>query len=545
MNSPTENSSPAAPRVVLIISNGAPLIGDPAVLGGRPCRHGILRMPHLPLAALAMTAATGVDPLVHDIVTSTVVHPADLTTGPATHADRRFPAFWTDAARSGLRTLAIDWPASEDDPDLPDAITPTTVNTRVGEAEAVDSDRLAACVPPDASAELQDAARHFLTRLDVTFAAAAEAINSESPPDLLAMVLRDSNTPVPDAAMSSAMNEKLDALVSHLPADTPVLIVRRWVDENGNATRAMPYAFTLVGGPQTEAPDTLPGLSLSAVGGGTRRLAGLPCPHGVAVPQWKFVTWADADSNRPLPQGVRESDTDWDSLVDRVQAMPETPAKKKAARCLTYRFATLASIAVTRQRWSELKPLARWLVSLRGDVVDHWLAVYAANRLGDSDAVPTLISAMASAHPNNDVTTIARCIVLATRDPDTTRAMLDPIDAATLPAATALGTLGRLSLLVGLHEPGADAIQRAIQRGVACEADRGILAAHLLRQGQPEHARQALGRLGGPNGAKHWCILRLRILLALDHKDAAAQLAESILDRFPAEPTVVQLMQTI
>ncbi|MDP6073300.1 MAG: hypothetical protein QGG34_17405, partial [SAR202 cluster bacterium] len=60
---------------------------------------------------------------------------------------------------------------------------------------------------------------------------------------------------------------------------------------------------------------------------------------------------------------------------------------------------------------------------------------------------------------------------------------------------------------------------------------------------EPAAARLALGPLGGPNGAKQWCILRLRILLAMDLHDAAVKLAESILDRYPAESTVLQLMK--
>jgi len=543
MTSLPENSPPPAPRVVLIVSNAAVLIGDPETLSGRPCSHGIFKVPHLPLPALAMTAATGVDPLVHGVVTSNVVHQADLTTGPVSHEDRCFPAFWNDAAKAGLRTLAIDWPATEGDPDLPDAISPATINTLVREADAVASDRITALLPPDAGEELRQPAAHFLSRLSVVFAAAHAAVSAESPPDLLALVLRGSNKPVPDAALSPPMQAGLESFISSLPSNTPVLIVRRWVGGDGEADRSMPYAFTLVGGPQIEALKKEPGLVLRAVGGAVRLFAGLPCPHGVTIPDWRFVKLPEVDANRPFPQGLSKSQTDWGALVDRVRAMPETPARAKAALCLTNRFAVLASIASIRQRWDELGSLAAWLVDLRGDLVDHWLNVYATNRRGESEALPAAVDAMMRAHPNQHVTTIATCLLRAKDAPDEIRSMLEPINAAELPLASALGTLGRLCLLAGLQDAGVDALRRAIRSGTACAADRGVLAAHLLKQGEPAAARHALGPLGGPNGVKQWCILRLRILLALDHHDAAAKLAESILDRYPAESTVLRLMK--
>ena len=543
MTSSPDISPPPTPRVVLIVSNAAVLIGDPEMLSGRPCSHGIFKMPHLPLPALAMTAATGVDPLVHGVVTSNVVHQADLTTGPVSHEDRRFPAFWNDAAKVGLRTLAIDWPATEGDPDLPDAISPATINTLVREADAIAPDRITDLLQPNADEELRQPAEHFLSRLDVAFAAAHAAISAASPPDLLALVLRGSNKPIPDAALSPPMQAALESFISSLPSNTPVLIVRRWVGGVGEADRRMPYAFTLVGGPQIEVRKKTPGLAIQAVGGAVRLFAELPCPHGATIPDWKFVKLPEPDANRPLPQGISESQTDWEALIDRVLAMPKTPARAKAARCLTYRFAVLASIALFRQRWDELGSLAGWLVNLRGDLVDHWLNVYATNRRGESEALPAAVNAMTRAHPNQHVTTIANCLLRAKDAPGEIRSMLEPINAAELPLASALGTLGRLCLLAELPEAGADALRRAIQSGTACAADRGVLAAHLLKQGEPAAARLALGQLGGPNGAKQWCILRLRILLAMDLHDAAAKLAESILDRYPAESTVLQLMK--
>jgi hypothetical protein len=529
--------------VVLIVSNAAILIGDPETLGGRPCSHGIFKMPHLPLPALAMTAATGVDPAVHGVVVSNVVHQADLTTGPVSHEDRHFPAFWNDAAKVGLRTLAIDWPATENDPDLPDAISPAIINTLVREADAIAPDRITDLLHRNADEDLRQPAAHFLSRLDVAFAAAHAAISAAAPPDLLALVLRGSNKPIPDAALSPPMRAALESFISSLPSTTPVLIVRRWVGGDDVANRRMPYAFTLVGGSQIEARKKAPELAIRAVGGAVRLFAGLPCPHGVMIPNWRFVKLPKLDANRPLPQGIRESQTDWGALVDRVHAMSDTPARGKAARCLTYRFAVLASIALIRQQWEELGSLAGWLVNLRGDLVDHWMHVYAINRRGESEALPAAVNAMTRAHPNQHVTSIANCLLRAKDAPGEIRSMLEPINAAELPISSALGTLGRLCLLAGLPEAGVDALRRAIQTGTACAVDRGALAAHLLEQGEPAAARLALGPLGGPNGAKQWCILRLRILLAMDLHDAAAKLAESILDRYPAESTVLQLMK--
>ena len=535
-------SPPHRPRLVLIVSDGPLLVGDPEQVAGRAASHAAIRVPPLGIPALATTVATGVDALVHGIVTDSMVDPDTLKIRPTLWSDCRFPTFWTAAAEQGLHTLTIDWPATADDPDLPDAIPPTTINAAVRALSSTDAQPLATLLPEDISDEDTQRGIRFLARMGETLAHANAAIAYETPPDLLAMVLRSGDTIVKDTSLAAFMQQRIESFIENLSTDTAVLIVRRWIAPDDTVARTIPYAMTLIGGPQHPSVRN-PAVTLQSLGGGVHMLAGLTCPHGVAVPKWPFLTIHNAQ-DRPLALGAVEDPTDWDALVQRVLAVTDETGRRKATAVLISRFAQLSAVALMRQRWADLEPIAKRLVTLRGNPQDYWLRIYAADRRGNKADLPEAINAMVEAHGDHVVTNVARCLELITSDQDKTRAILQDIEPAKLPIKSALGMLGRLCLHTGLNQQGTSAIRQAIQLAVATGADRTLLATHLLKDGRPDEAWTAIGRVGKPPGNRMWCLLRLRILLALGRRDQAQQLAAEILEQYPADVKVLQLMQT-
>ena len=100
-----------------------------------------------------------------------------------------------------------------------------------------------------------------------------------------------------------------------------------------------------------------------------------------------------------------------------------------------------------------------------------------------------------------------------------------------------------MSIRAGLNDQGAQAIERAIQSGETIPIDRVMLATHYFQRGDAQAALAAMGMLGQHNGTKHWSLLRLQILLALDRMEDATDLVESFASRFPGNPEAGELLQ--
>lgn len=543
MTAPTETSATAAPRVVLIVSNGPLCIGDPELFGGQPCSHATIKMPQLPLPALAMTAATGVNPLVHGIVTGTQLDPETLQPRPLRSSDRRFPAFWTDAAAAGLRTLAIDWPASDDDPGLPDAVTPHTLNAAINAADVSHHADLAQLLDSTASSDTERLATMYLARLDIVLAAAEAAASESTPPDAMAIVLREPPPSIPPERIAQYVHDRLCPLLTALPAETTVIMVRRWLSGD-ETTRVFPSAMTLLGGAR-KASSVSTGISLLAIGGATRLLCGLPCPHGIVQPRWPFLTLPPQDSHRPFATGATSSNMDIAQLVRRVLEMSDGPARTQAIAVLLKEISVLATIGSTSQRFDELAILARGMVDLRGSPVDYWSLVESLHRCGDKEGCDAAVHAMQAAHPSHPATLLAIAMSTIEKAPQQAKQMLGTVDVADFQIRSALGTLGRICLRLDLRQQGEAAIRRAIGLGVANPVDCVALSTHLLRDGQADEAFKVLGRNGIPPNNPKWCILRLRILLALGKTDRARRLADAILVDSPANGEVISLMRGV
>ena len=543
MTAPPEASSSPRPRVVLIVSNGPLCIGDPEMFGGQPCSHAAIKMPLLPLPALAMTAATGVNPLVHSIVTAPMLDPDDLQPRPPRSSDRRFPAFWTDAAAAGLRTLAIDWPATDDDPDLPDAVSPRSINEAIKAAAISTHADLARLLEPDAAADRQQRTTAYLLRLDITLAAAEEAASAATPPDAMAIVLREAPPSIPPDRVAAYVQDRLCSLLSAVPVGTTVIMVRRWISGDETA-RVYPSAMTLLGGAQKTSTATTD-VSLLSIGGAARILCGLPCPHGVVPPQWPFLAAQPPHDHRPFPIGATSSNSDLAAMVQRVLEMPAGDARTRAITVLSKEVSVLTTIAVASQRFEELAMLAAAMVGLRGNAVDYWSSVEALHHTGDLDARDQAIQALATAHPGHSATTLALALTHIQDAPAEVKQQLADIDIADFQIKSALGMLGRICFRADLPQQGEAAISRAISLRVASSMDRVALSAHLLRTDRAEEAFELMGRIGIPPNNHKWCILRLRILLKLGQTDVARRLADAILAESPADNEVASLMRGI
>lgn len=538
MNS--KHSAGIAPRLVLIVSNAPILLGDPDELGGRPCHHAIIKAPPLPLPALATTAATGVSPLVHGIVCTPLVDRADLSLRPPTYADRCFPAFWTEAAAAGIRTMTIDWPASDDDPSLAITVTPQDLNQAI-RAIDVESHPFLETIDAGAkaSAERQKIGL-FLSRVDFTIAAAQDAAQSSTPPDAIAMVLRHLNEEISAQDSARYIEPRINAFLATLPETATVLIVRKWATEE-SSLRARPYSLTISGGAyRISTVETK--VSLGSIGGAARSILNLPCPAGVETPRWAFLGCKDDISHRPFPIGARSATADWDDCVQRACSLPIGPAREKTIRVLTTEIGVLTVVAYAQQRWHELARYAAAMIELRGDPVDHWNLVDAINRGDDQDAKAEAIRNLKAAHPDHPVAKLAHCLELIGPAVDDAKSMLAELDIDSFPVKVALGTLGRISFRAGLEDQGRAAIQQAIHGGIATSADHVALAAHFLRNNSPQDAMTALANNGIPPSNRKWCLLRLRIVLAMGKHDAAKRLAEAIHKEWPADADVSTLM---
>ena len=538
MNS--EHSAGIAPRLVLIVANAPVLLGDPDQLGGRPCHHAVIETPPLPLPALATTAATGVTPLVHGIVCAPQVDRIDLSLRPPAYADRCFPAYWTEASTAGLRTMTIDWPASDDDPAIDTNLTPNDINTALQSADIESHPYFDTTkAPAKASVERRNLGL-FLSRADIAIAAAENAVQSDTPPDTIAMVIRHSTQVISAQDVARYVEPKIDAFLGSLPDSTTVLIVRKWASPE-SSTRALPYTLTLCGG--THRLSTIKtNVSLPSLGGASRRILNIPCPTGVEVPLWAFLNCKEDSPNRPFPIGVRPAAIDWNDLIVRAHAIEVDSVRNKTIRVLTAEIGALAVVSHTRQRWPELTRYAVSMIALRGDPADHWILIDALNRGKDQDAKAEALRNLKAAHPNHPVTKLAQCLALIGPAIDQAKVMLAEIDVDSFPIKPALGTLGRVCFRAGLEDQGRAAIQQSIHRGCASSADRVALASHFLRNNSPQDAMTALAKNGIPPGDRKWCLLRLRIVLALGKTDAAEQLAAGILQEWPDDATVLKLM---
>ena len=536
-------------RVILIVSDGPLLNTEEPSLSGRQAISVPVQAPPMLLPAIATTMATGVEPHVHGIVTWATVStesPEHLQLVAIDAAQRRYPAFWTEAAGKGLRTMAIDWPATEGDPDLNDAIPPTAISEVVRNELSTNPDLIDTLTPPDIGQHRQPQVATLLFRLDHVLAEAHSALNAPNPHDALCIALRTSSLPEVRESIAAAVHERLMAFLQTIRDDAVVLIVNASFPGESKAKKPPLYRMTIICGAQAKQ-DKRRLIQLYSVGGAVRLLLGLPCPVGTGFPNWPFLTLPPTNaSDRPFPIGARSDDVNWDAVIDRaIIAVEESSDEAPLAivQNLIRRFSTLARIALLQARWDQLADNAQRMVTLRGNAMDHWMYVLSLDRGGNEPSRSLAIEAMVEKFPDLDITKAAQALGLIATSPDQVRALLQDINLQTFGFDSALGPIGQLCLQVKLQDMGEAMLSRSIVRNSAMAADRVILANHLLKSGNAEAAFAAIGAAVSPKGSVQLSLLRLRILLATDRLDVAEQFADAVLGFHPGDSEVMHLMK--
>jgi len=545
----TDTTDSGHTRVILIVSDGPLLNTEEPTLGGRQTITVPVRVPPMQMPAIATTMATGVEPHIHGIVTWVTVSPENpeqlkLLAIDATH--RRYPAFWTQAAGQGLRTMAIDWPATEGDPDLSDAILPTTIARWARNELTTNPGLIDTLPPPDFDQHHRPQVASLLLRLDHVLSEARSTLNAPNPHDALCIGLRTSSLAEVREPIATAVHERLMAFLQAIPDNVVVLMVNAIFPGETGPQKPHLYRMTIIGGPQAEQ-DKRRVIELHSIGGAVRLLLGLPCPAGTGFPNWPFLKLPPTNaSNQPFAIGARSDEVDWDAVIERAIIDVEErsdDAPLAVVQNLIRRFSTLARIAMTNARWNQLSDSARRLVTLRGTALDYWMCVLALDRKGDEPSRSLAIEAMVEQFPDLDITKVAQGLGLVATSPDQVRALLQDIDLQTFRIDSALGPIGRLCMQVELQDMGEAWLSRSIERNSATTADRITLANTLLISGNAEAAFAALGTAVSPKGKVEWSLLRLRILLATDRLNAAEQFADAVLGFHPGDPEVMHLMK--
>ena len=171
-------SPTSRPSIVVIISDGPLLDRGVDSITGRAIIHVPILVTNWLLPMVATTIATGVDPMTHGIASTAILEPTDLSRRAPEAEDRLYPCFWAGAAGIGLRTVTIDWPATEGDPDLPDSISPGAVSSLLRERPEPDASALSQLIDQNTPGDDVQRASLLLARLETVFSEAHALLNS-------------------------------------------------------------------------------------------------------------------------------------------------------------------------------------------------------------------------------------------------------------------------------------------------------------------------------------------------------------------------------
>ena len=476
------------PRLVIIISDGPMLVGTPEQVANRPAIHIPIDFPSIPLATIATTIATGVTPVVHGIVTAVTVDDETFQIRESVASDRRFQAFWT---QSGLQTKLINWPATEGDSDV-------------------------------TSYEYND-----------VFAKAEECLDA----DVIGMVLpskaREQSTP----ERVLEQQKELETFLSSLSHDTRVLLVHKRTNNAGYIPKARGSlcATFLVDGCAHELRQAS---YLPVMGGAMYVLSGVSPPLGVKLPKWPFITpLYDCLETGLFPINPKTENTDWLQLIDKISESKN----KESIALLKQRFTTLVSVSFKKKLWKELEHNSEYLIQLEGKPFERWLKILALHQQGKKKELVAAVDDLCDFYPKIFIARIAKSLLLYEANPDEALELLKNIDPTKIGVFHALGTLGRICLIVGLEEKGIEAIEQAIKKRTVIPADRAQLANYYAKRDEFEKALKALGR-AGIAGEISWQELRLRILIALQLTDQAKQVASNILKIKPTHAEALKVL---
>jgi len=363
------------PRLVIIISDGPMLVGTPEQVANRPAIHIPVDFPPIPLATIATTIATGVNPVVHGIVTAVTVDGETFQIRDTVASDRCFQAFWT---QSGLHTKLINWPATEGDSDV-------------------------------TSYEHSD-----------VFAKAKECLEA----DVIGMVLpsnvREQSTP--DSVREQ--QQELETFLSSLTHSTRVLLVHKRTNNGGhipNARLSLCATFLVDGC----AHELRRSSYLEVMGGAMYVLSGVSCPMGVKLPQWHFIkALVDCLETRVFPINPKNEETDWLQLIDKISESKN----EESIALLNQRFTTLVSVSFKKKLWKELEYNSECLIQLEGKPFERWLKILALHQQDKKEELVTAVDDLCDFYPNIFITRIAKSLLLFEAKPDETLELLKDID---------------------------------------------------------------------------------------------------------------------
>ena len=462
------------PRLLIVVTEGPLMMGAPVSLGGRPTTNISVASPPIPPAAIAVSVTTGVNALVHNVVTRATVDSRTYEIREACREDRRAQAFWDG---TDLSVKTVNWPA-------------TIGDVRVDNIDTVDC-----------------------------FGAIRKCLNADVVCALLPWSANQGNA----IEQVRLQQEQLEDLISSLPDSHIILIHRRTEQDGSLKSRIRPYEATLITGQDGHAIKNIPYLEL--IGGVAYLFAGVPCPVGVKQPEWTFLDSLNVNAPRAFPTVSDIEDTDWFDVIEHVLKEDN----KQAAKLLSMRFLAVSMLAFKKEKWEQLEFSSASLIHLRGNPYEYWMLVIALEQQAKFEQLGATVKQLTEVYPHANVTKIAELFVQL--QDETLIEKLEQIKVDQISIPQALGAFGRLCLKTGLDELGTQAIMLAIKHGFATSSDRAQLANHFFKVENYESGLRALREVGANRGEMTWQVLRLKLLVALEKGNEATQLANVILEQ--------------
>ncbi len=533
-------------RVIIVFSQGQVLSSSTTSIADRPVLHVPIQVKYSRIPAVITTLATGVGVSIHGVVTNVTIDPQTLQRRPFNHEDCLYPCFWTDAAAKGLRTTLLDWAGSDEDPLLPDSVSPKEYARRTKEYD-VDDTFLCKVLGNSYDSEQMKSSIRILARMQLVLGEAHDRLEHPDQPDLLGVYLRLPQQLTRTKGLQEHLDEQIKKLVERSLDSSIVFVVHTRQDDAAKNSAEQAWVLSIIGGDH-ESGHLEGEIDLRSIGSAIRLFSGVQCPPGTRIPGWRFMKLPCISGEAEfIPTGLREDQVDWNNLVDRVLEMPEgdseTGDRKQNIQVLSRRFNELSLEAFRRYQWQDLERCARILLRIRHLPVDHWWNIFALDRLSRHEDLVLAVDSLVQEYPKLPVTHVARALIAIQHDTDGAAALLNKLDPDELRINTSLGTLGRLCLKAGLEEKGLAAISRAIRGQMAIQDDRMNAAQYLLQAGRADEAMAFMGNVGMDLSNRGQGVLRLRILLALGQQNVVDKYATAFLERYPGDRVVLDLIQ--
>ncbi len=488
----------------------------------------------LPFASLATTIATGVHAMTHGIVTFAEVDSETLTLRPVNATDRLFPAIWS----YGVSTCLIGWPGARNDELVVSEVSQAhlhenteAVDAMVRAAENVDAlTSIMSVLPPIEVIQ-------YRLQLATIHQAAIQLESSDSP-ELIGIALKSLETP--NEVLEQHVQSEFKSFLQRIPSESNVVIV-----QNCTQSEKMPehytasYYITSNGGSQPIYPPA----ELPRVGGSLYRLFGRECPYGVSNADWDFLPPLNKTAERLFPLSPKQDGRDWDAIIESLlkKQIEDEKSVSKTINLIVRRFVVLTNLALRYDRWDRIEEYSRHLIALRGATRDYWMKVLCLFRQGKNDGLSEESHELIQRFPSIPVSILAECMLLHSEDEQLKTKLLS-LDLSEMKIPSSVGIYGVLLIRAGCIEEGMEALCKAQAIGALYSSERAVLAEQYYQLEQFERAIQTLGSIGHQGGKFVWRLLRLKILVALQETELAGALSRSILEAYPDNEHVKQIM---